>query len=101
MNERFTLRYSGTSEADVASLYAIEDVGLQARCATCHRASPTLSVVIEDALIRLVELGWATACEGTWRCPVCRTPDAGRYGVSDTVGAQSVRSDRRRRDARE
>lgn len=55
-----------------ATLHRIDAIHYQARCDGCMRPSPVIEGQIRDALKRVVELGWVTAPNGGWACPICR-----------------------------
>lgn len=54
-----------------ATLHRIDALHFQARCDGCLRPSPVVEGEVRDALKRVIELGWATAGNGGWSCPIC------------------------------
>ncbi|MDB5216456.1 MAG: chemotaxis protein CheY [Myxococcaceae bacterium] len=64
---------------EVATLHRIDKRHFQACCDTCHRSSPVVEGLIEDALKTVVALGWTTQQHGGFACPVCRDPGSQRH----------------------
>lgn len=56
---------------ETATLHRIDDSHFHAQCGSCHRSSPVVRGTMQDALRRVVELGWLTGRTGAWTCPIC------------------------------
>jgi len=64
------------------TLHRIDEGHFQAQCNVCLRSSPVVCGEIEDALIRVTDLGWTTATpREMWSCPLCQGRASGRYAV--------------------
>ena len=66
------------SAVETATLHRLSERRYQARCDTCHRSSPITEGHVQDALKRIVELGWTTHRHGAFACPVCKERGATR-----------------------
>lgn len=88
-------------DCDTVTLHPVgdpgESTGQRALCAGCHRTSPVMHDLVEDALVRLVDLGWTTARGGAWLCPLCTAPGRGRYAFCSAQPEDEANQPRVRR----
>ena len=66
---------------EAPTLHCIDEAHFQAQCRVCLRSSPIVGGEIEDALIRVADLGWTTTQGYAWTCPLCQDRQLGRYAA--------------------